>query len=317
MRRTSKGPALRWAFRRLAPPPLPRQFDFATAAILPDDTLVVFGGEDELLPDITSDEVFTMSTRCGESPSVWDGPLEAVRPAESVGPQKPAPRVATACCVIGQALVIFGGADQHCVAAQESSTVFYRDLWTLQLVRTSSGSSKRQAQWTRLDFSSRLSPPKRAYAAMAALDPRRALLHGGQARHGEYLSDLWLLTLDLPHKTCVAELVEQPKLVPRMSHTMHVLGSLVLIVGGADRLWEYWDMSSDTVLTGLLDLPFAGPARMAEWRVADCMGTPRDCHFSFVLLGGGHLIVGAGDSGTQRGHGPCGSVLDIELFYRE
>merc|ERR1712232_681001 len=94
------------------------------------------------------------------------------------------------------------------------------------------------------------------HAALAPLAGRKAaVLHGGQPRHGIYLSDMWLLELANDASQCTATEVLQRTEVPRYCHTLHAFGSLLLIVGGADRLGPSWDISSEFVHSCVLETP--------------------------------------------------------------
>eukprot|EP00928_Gymnodinium_smaydae_P002150 TRINITY_DN10763_c0_g2_i1.p1 TRINITY_DN10763_c0_g2~~TRINITY_DN10763_c0_g2_i1.p1 ORF type:complete len:468 (+),score=40.71 TRINITY_DN10763_c0_g2_i1:73-1404(+) len=303
----------------------PMSFLNSSAAMLSDETLIVFGGELPLVPRSANCNVFTLDVSGSQAPErpVWKGPL---RCSELHSASRPEPRNHSAIGVADDRVFIFGGVNLDFHPDQPK---MYDDLWTLDLHADA-------VVWRRVEFEPGSRPCGRLRAAISACsiqDGRgrrayRIFLHGGQGLCGDVLSDFWMFELEaidvlpvaapsFPAALRVARAVEihQDLRMPRIGHALYLFGRLALIVGGADvDGFENDDVDNNSVnlLTCIMEPSY--DVQASRWHVADIDGLPADNHFSVAFNGGRNLVVGGACCRTNHDRIQCGHLYEITLL---
>eukprot|EP00928_Gymnodinium_smaydae_P033704 TRINITY_DN24070_c0_g1_i1.p1 TRINITY_DN24070_c0_g1~~TRINITY_DN24070_c0_g1_i1.p1 ORF type:complete len:477 (-),score=46.04 TRINITY_DN24070_c0_g1_i1:361-1758(-) len=304
----------------------PMSFMNASAALLSNETLIVFGGELPLHPNSASSAVYALDVSGKQVRTDWRGPLRLrdskthsrLSPSRSCCPEA---RVSSAICVADDRVFIFGGVNED---FQPEQAKIYDDLWTLDMHDDT-------ALWRPVQFENSPRPLARASAAMTILPIQdgcgrpayRIFLHGGQGSDEDFaLSDLWMLELvaiDSVHSDAVcvppslrvarAVQIHQDVGIPRMCHTLHVFGRLAVIVGGSEYDVDFFETYADChadidaqrsgalgaetkvkPVTCIMESSF--DAQASRWQIADLDGIRPDSHYTLALNGGRSLIVG-------------------------
>eukprot|EP00928_Gymnodinium_smaydae_P001101 TRINITY_DN10400_c0_g1_i1.p1 TRINITY_DN10400_c0_g1~~TRINITY_DN10400_c0_g1_i1.p1 ORF type:complete len:450 (+),score=21.63 TRINITY_DN10400_c0_g1_i1:84-1433(+) len=300
----------------------PISFMNATAALLSDETLVVFGGELPCIPDSTTSAVYTLNVSEMPRPrgAVWRGPLRL----SELHTSRPAARVNSAVCVTDDRMFFFGGAWSSEFLSERSTT--YDDMWTLDLHDDA-------AVWRHVEFGQCSRPSGREKAAMTMLpytDRRghkayRIILHGGIGVDNDLLSDLWLIELektdvhaadvsDLPPHLRVVRAVEIYQIVhiPRWGHTLHVFGRLAVLVGGSGESERNCYSMSAEIVTCIMHPAF--DSQVSQWQMADVDGIAVETEFALVLNSGRTFVVGGECCITSGGRDYSGNLFEVTLL---
>ncbi|XP_042498442.1 F-box/kelch-repeat protein At1g51550 [Macadamia integrifolia] len=201
----------------------------------------------------------------------------------------PSGRFGQTCAVVGNALVLFGGINDHGIRQS--------DTWLGHIVRDETLGIR--LSWRLLDVGSHAPAPRGAHAECCVGDDRM-VIHGGIGLGGLRLNDTWLL--DIPNGARSAtwyQIAAHPSPPARSGHTLTYIGSSCIVLFGG-RGMGYEVLNDVWLLDFGEEYPKWVQLTYESSNVPEGVPLPRVGHSATLILGGKVLIYGGEDSYRHR-----------------